>query len=144
MRQKYVPVRQSQMEEGAAPDAGQESGYIVATLMMMHHQLKLYHWQTTQYARHKAIDKFLKAYAPLVDQFVETYQGALGRRVRLGPHALRLDDLCHKTAPLFVRMFARFLERRVAPAVAGHPDLTTIKDEILAHTHQLLYLFTLE
>ena len=125
-------------------DAGEVSGYIVATLMMAQHQLKLYHWQTTGYARHKAVDKFLKAYAPLVDRFVETYQGALGRRVRLGTHALQLNDMSHETAPHFVRLFARFLARSVTPAVAAHPDLITIKDEILAHTHQLLYLFSLE
>ena len=125
-------------------DAGDIPGYLVLTLMLAQHQLKLYHWQTTGYARHKAVDHFLRAYAPLMDRFVETYQGALGRRVRVGPHALRLEELSHATAPKFVHSFARFLARSLGPAVAAHPDLVTIKDEMLAHTHQLLYLFSLQ
>ena len=125
-------------------DAGEISGYVVLTLMLAQHQLKLYHWQTEGYARHKAVDRFLKAYMPLVDRFVETYQGALGRRVRLGPHALRLEELTHDSAHRFVQRLAHFLDKSAGPAVAAYPDLTTIKDEMLAHTHQLLYLFSLQ
>ena len=120
------------------------SEQIVGVLMGMQHQLKLYHWQTTSYARHKAIDKFMKAYVPLLDRFVETYQGALGRRIFLQRHVLKLDDLSHDSVVEYTRQIEAFLRDVVGPAVCSYPDVVNLRDEILGHTHQLLYLFTLE
>ena len=122
--------------------AGTDS--IVGTMMALQHQLKLHHWQTRSYARHKALDKFLKAYAPLLDMFVESYQGALRRRVRLAPaYALELHNLSDAEAVAYVESFECFLNSVVPEAVAGFPDLLNIRDEMLGHVHQLLYLCSL-
>ena len=130
------------MRETRADDSISEQ--ILGVLMGMQHQLKLYHWQTTSYARHKAIDTFMKAYVPLLDRFVETYQGALGRRIFLQRHVLKLDDLSHENVVVYVRQMEVFLRDVVGPAVQPYPDVVNLRDEILGHTHQLLYLFTLE
>ena len=42
-------------------------------------QVKLYHWQTTSYPRHKASDSLVSGIQELIDQFVETYQGKYQR-----------------------------------------------------------------
>jgi hypothetical protein len=38
-------------------------------------QLKLYHWQTHSYSRHKASDETLSALDEAIDTYVETYMG---------------------------------------------------------------------
>ena len=42
-------------------------------------QLKLHHWQTTQFSTHKAIDEILKKVDGIIDEYVETYMGRYGR-----------------------------------------------------------------
>ena len=38
-------------------------------------QVKLFHWTTTSYAMHKALDGLHDSLSPLVDQFIESYIG---------------------------------------------------------------------
>ena len=42
-------------------------------------QIKLLHWQTKSYARHKAYDDIYHSLGDLVDKFVEMYMGKYGR-----------------------------------------------------------------
>jgi len=42
-------------------------------------QIKLYHWQTYQFARHKATDDLITALDELMDSYVEVYMGKYGR-----------------------------------------------------------------
>ena len=99
-------------------------------------QLKLHHWQTTSYARHKAIDKFLKSYVPLLDRFVETYQGALGRRVQLHSHTMLDNDL---DLDAYVARMGNMLEHVDLPS----RSLDNLRDDMLALVQQLAYLCTL-
>ena len=55
-------------------------------------EIKLYHWQTRSYARHKATDRFLETFEPLVDRFVEAAQGIVGNT--------RVSNLNHLKNPL--------------------------------------------
>jgi len=45
----------------------------------MKEQIKIYHWQTMTYARHKATDDVLKELDENIDMFVEVYMGKYGR-----------------------------------------------------------------
>ena len=47
--------------------------------------LKLYHWQTNSYARHIATDSILTKIDPLIDTFIEIYQGKFGKIGGSGP-----------------------------------------------------------
>ncbi len=52
-------------------------------------QIKLYHWQTRSYARHKATDRFIETFEPLVDRFVEAAQGINIAEAHGGPYLSR-------------------------------------------------------
>jgi hypothetical protein len=45
----------------------------------MREQIKLYHWQTMSYSRHKATDEVLEKLDALIDRYVEVYMGKYGR-----------------------------------------------------------------
>ena len=45
---------------------------VCAFLLKIQNEVKLYHWSTKKYARHKSSDKLLKKLQDPVDQFVET------------------------------------------------------------------------
>ena len=47
------------------------------TFMTILDQIKLYHWQTTSYSRHKATDELHEQISELVDKFIETIHGKL-------------------------------------------------------------------
>jgi hypothetical protein len=53
----------------------------IATFIGLSHwavaQIHLYHLQTTSYAEHKATDFWYDGIQPLLDEFFETYQGAM-------------------------------------------------------------------
>lgn len=117
--------------------------YVVKRFLQFVAQIRLYHWQTHVYARHKATDKLLTQLEPLVDRFVETMSGKYGTRPHLegGLSVQNLDDC---TARQYVLDFTAFLEsmddRLLEPP---NSDLLSIRDELVVELNRALYLFTL-
>ena len=103
--------------------------------------LKIYHWKTTSYARHKASDDCHTKIQALVDQFVEVALGKHPRNFLLGHlgscHFVQLTD---KSAVGFVSNFRNMLLQ----LNIQDPDLLNIRDEMVAELNQCLYLFTLK
>ena len=54
---------------------------ILETLLRFSNQIKLYHWKTHIYARHKATDKFLKTFNENLDKTIESLQGSRNTRI---------------------------------------------------------------
>jgi DNA-binding ferritin-like protein len=111
----------------------------------MREQIKVYHWQTSLYARHKATDEVLKALDESIDKYVEIYMGKYGRpRMTLKTGTLRVKNMGEKEAVVFIKTCIRtlieVLPRGLAPT---DTDLVNIRDEMLGELNQLLYLFTL-
>ena len=52
---------------------------IIKVFFHMKNTIKLYHWQTSSYPRHKATCDLLATVLPLIDTFVETYMGRYQR-----------------------------------------------------------------
>ncbi len=44
-------------------------------MLTIRNQIKLYHWQTKSFARHKATDDLTAALDLAIDNFVEVYMG---------------------------------------------------------------------
>jgi hypothetical protein len=59
----------------------------------MREQIKLYHWQTKMYSRHKATDEVLEKLDKLIDMFVEVWMGKYLR------HLQPTYPICQKQAP---------------------------------------------
>ena len=111
----------------------------------MREQIKLYHWQTHVYARHKATDEVISALDTSIDKYVEVYMGKYGRpKVSTGSNTVRIQNMNEKTAVKFVKICIAYLEgplvRRLKPS---DTDLVNVRDEMLGELNQLLYLFTL-
>lgn len=114
--------------------------------MTLREQLKLYHWQTSSYARHKATDDLLKSLDEHIDLYVEVYMGRYGRpSITRTTNTVSLKNLSEKAATKFVRDAIAYLQGPLTRSLKGDDaGLANIRDEIVGSLHQVLYLFTLK
>lgn len=113
----------------------------------MRDQIKLYHWQTTSYARHKATDEVIDTLDKHVDQFVEVYMGKYGRpKMTPKTSTFHISEMSEKSAVNFVKHCIQKLLGDVVKNLneESDSDLFNIRDEMLSALNQLLYLFTLK
>jgi hypothetical protein len=113
---------------------------------MLRDQIKLYHWQTSLYARHKATDDVIKALDEHIDLFVEVYMGKYGRpHITKTTNTIQIKNMADKTAVKFVKEGISYLEGPLTKSLKGSDaDLANIRDEMIAELNKLLYLFTLQ
>ena len=112
----------------------------------MREQIKLYHWQTETFARHKATDEVIEALDGSIDKYVEIYMGKYGRpKITSSTNTVRVQNMADKTATKFIKTCIAYLEgplvKRLKPV---DTDLVNIRDEMLAELNKILYLYTLK
>ena len=119
---------------------------IVQTLLSFQIQLKIYHWQTINYSRHKATDNLGTFLTGAIDLFIETMQGRLNKRVKFSApkNIIKLKNFGDKSGETLLRTFVKWLEHDLTPIIKGDPELLNLKDEMLAQVNQTLYLFSFE
>jgi hypothetical protein len=114
----------------------------------MREQVKVYHWQTMSYPRHKATDQFLEKIDALIDRYVEVYIGKYGRsKMTSATNTFKLLNMSDSYAVRFVQSCIDYVLRDLLPnsgKKAADSDLENIRDEMLAELNQLLYLFSLD
>jgi len=113
----------------------------------MRDQIKLYHWQTRSYSRHKATDEVLERLDTNIDKFVEVYMGKYGRPIMKGKMTTTIVQNLNESQ--IVSFVKRCIEELINETVqdldkSRDTDLINIRDEMLADLNQLLYLFTLK
>jgi hypothetical protein len=109
-------------------------------------QIKLYHWQTSSFARHRATDDVLKSLDDHIDLFVEIWMGKYGRP-RLTPKyaSVQVKNLSETAAVKFVYSAIAYLTGPLTKSLKGtDSDLANVRDEMVGDLNQLLYLFTLK
>jgi DNA-binding ferritin-like protein len=109
-------------------------------------QIKLYHWQTHSYARHKATDETLSALDETIDEYVETYMGKYGRpKVTASTNTIRVGNLSEKSVVKFIKTAADYLQGPLTKRLNAEKDtdLLNLRDEMLGDLNKLQYLFTL-
>jgi len=117
---------------------------IIQETMEFGNKIKLYHWKTKSYSRHKATCKFLDLYNNNLDRLIETLMGAKDKRF-YDNLTLNLESLEDKEAVDIVKKFRIFLQKDFPRLVdKKDTDILNIRDEILADVNRLLYLFTLK
>ena len=111
----------------------------------MREQIKLYHWQTISYARHKATDEVLKSLDENIDKYVEVYMGKYGRpKMTAKNSATKISNLSEKNIVKFIQGCITLLQTALVKKLKpSDTDLFNIRDEMMGELHQLLYLFTL-
>lgn len=115
---------------------------IIAQLIYLQMQMRIYHWQTKSYARHKAYGKFYDALGDLLDTFVETYQGIFGRVAFA--QSLDLRNLEESTDIEKILTNAIEMLTNEMEDIQAHSDLLNIRDSIVGEMNHLRYLITLE
>jgi hypothetical protein len=112
----------------------------------MREQIKLYHWQTKSYSRHKATDKVIDALDEHIDKYVEVYMGKYGRpHMNSKTNTIKVTNLTEKNIVKFIKNCITALEQVVVFHLnPTDTDLFNLRDEMLGALNQLLYLFTLQ
>ena len=114
--------------------------------LTMRNQIKLYHWQTGLYSRHKGTDGVIESLDGNIDKFVEVYMGKYGRpKMNSRTNTIQIKNFTEKNAVAFVKACIQELIMEVPKGLKkSDTDLINIRDEMLGDLNQLLYLFTLE
>lgn len=114
----------------------------VQFFLTMRNQIKLYHWQTGLYSRHKGTDGVLEALDANIDKYVEVYMGKYGRpKMSSRTNTIQIKNFSEKNAVAFVKACIEELARLSLKKT--DTDLMNIRDEMIGDLNQLLYLFTL-
>lgn len=117
-------------------------GNIVTAMLTIRNQVKLYHWQTGSFARHKATDDLTAALDTNIDEFVEVYMGKYGRPKVSG--SIKLHNFSEAAAKAFVAKQRKYLTTVLPKEIRStDSDLLNIRDTILADLNKVLYLFSL-
>lgn len=111
----------------------------------MREQIKLYHWQTKVYSRHKATDNVIEALDASIDKYVEVYMGKYGRmKMNSSTGSISVKNLSEASVINFIKRCILCLNTDLVKKLKENDtDLVNIRDEMLAELNQLLYLFTL-
>jgi hypothetical protein len=119
---------------------------LVKLFFHMNLNIKLYHWQTKSYARHKATCELHGVLSDLSDKFIEVYMGRYQRPEFKEPFTVMVKELSdNKTAKELIEEYITVLKKEVVKYIKStDTDLTNIRDEMLAELNKTLYLFTLE
>ena len=116
---------------------------IIEFFIGLSNTVKLYHWKTGSYARHKASDELFEFIIESSDKFVEVYLGKYGRSI--------IKSIDCKIEVLSDDEIVKYLEKSIVylndmvkskQIKASDSDLLNIRDEIVAKINQTLYLFT--
>ena len=112
-------------------------------LLTIRNQIKLYHWQTRQFARHTVTDALTTALDLNIDAFVESYMGRYGRPIVSG--SIKLHNFSESAAKSFVAKESKYLETELPKKIGKNDtDLLNLRDTILAELTKVSYLFTLQ
>lgn len=103
-------------------------------------QIKMYHFQTSMFGSHKAVDTYLEKLNDNFDRFMEAAQGIYGRlslkNVKISACMLSDDNIDQH-----LNEYVRILDL-LGSIISEHSDLLAIRDEMMADANQLKYLLT--
>jgi hypothetical protein len=123
--------------------------FLVHELLRILVELKIYHWSTLSFARHKASDQCFTTLQTLTDQFMEAVLGLSPQARKVFQADLAAQPVLTvavKAASTDKVMEARLLrlEQMLRASRFTATDLANIRDEMLTAVHTCLYLFTLD
>ena len=118
---------------------------IIIVFFHMLNTIKLYHWQTINYARHKATDSLHSELSALIDTFIEVYIGRYKRPSDNNTIKINIEELSDDSATNAINEYINYLKNDLPKYLkSSDTDLLNIRDEMLQNLNQTLYLFTLQ
>ena len=124
----------------------EQIGEIAMIFLAFRNQLKIYHWQTTSYARHKASDRLISSITEQIDRFMETLHGSRDTRLVLTSQSgtISFNNQKDDNATEILVAFKEWLSDGLSSILQPFDkDLSNIRDEMLGSVNQTIYLFSL-
>ena len=120
-------------------------GDIALRFLFTRDQIKIYHWQTTSFARHKSSDNLVDSLSSKLDKFIEVMQGKYGRII-IPKNTYSFFNVDDESIVDILNEFRQWLIMDLPKPFdkKKDSDLMNIRDDILADINQTLYLFTFE
>jgi len=108
--------------------------------------IQSYHWQTETFSEHEQLGEYYDKFSKLNDEFVETYQGKIGTRIKfsaeLRPGIMNYADNAQVRGEV-QKQVSRIGKITQHSKVQGQMDLESILEDMLVVTNQLLYHLSL-
>lgn len=118
---------------------------IVGFFMEMLNTIKMYHWNTTSYAQHKATDELYSSLNEHVDHFIEVMLGKKQDRINKIDKHFRVHNFTSTThLEKQIKFYISYLTNLHMCFTDKDTDLINIRDEILADLNKFQYLLTLK
>ena len=111
----------------------------------MQEQVRVLHWQTKIYSRHKAYGKAYDELGELIDEIVEVYQGKYGRLVFQQQTIEITDiDIVKITDIIDALIEALVVELPALLNPSKDTDILNIRDSILGFLNRFKYILSLK
>ena len=110
-------------------------------------QLRIFHWQTSSYAEHKALGKSYETLSDLFDRFIEIYYGKYGKPLVAVDYNIVAESYNSETdvSKIIGNKKRNLLSYMRNELVSDNDkDLLNITDEIEGELNHLQYLLTLK
>jgi hypothetical protein len=117
---------------------------LISPFLKIQNQLRIFHWQTTSYAQHKAFGKAYENLDGLIDGFVETFTGKYGRSKASVQYTIDLDNLGEDYLVVIDSFISYLITLNNELDETLDTDLLNIRDEMLSELNRLKYLLTLK
>jgi DNA-binding ferritin-like protein len=115
----------------------------ITNFLTLQNQMRVFHWQTQKtpgsFAQHEAFGTAYDELDPLIDDFIEIYQGKKGKLMANGTFNISLHNL-DENPEAFIDEFVDYLVNIVPQRLDdADTDLLNIRDEMLAILNQTKY-----
>jgi DNA-binding ferritin-like protein len=115
----------------------------IFNLMQFQSQVKIWHWQTKIYAKHKALCKLYDFISDQLDEFTETAMGKYGRpdTTSVNHTFTNLND------KEIITMMDKIIEESIKLTDVlpkEDTDLLNLRDEVIGNINKTKYLLTLK
>lgn len=128
---------------GGGGESGTTATSIIKHFMELIAAIKLYHWHTHQYAEHKSTDDLFAKMNDLVDKYVETMLGkSVSTPVRFQSiRTLAIPNFTNRAA-FMSAMKKCEADIRAIKYSNENADLENMRDELVGHLNQFVYLMS--
>lgn len=117
---------------------------ILERLVIHTNQIRMYHWKTKLFPRHKATDKYLENINDIVDTVIEALQGSRDSRIS-DSFTVKYRAINDTNAVSYLKEHKKWLVSDFPKLLKkDESDILNLRDELLAHINKLIYLFTLK
>jgi len=119
---------------------------VIINLLKIQNQLRILHWQTKSFARHKAFGKTYEDLDGLIDTLVEIHQGKYGVIIYNTPVDFGLVNIEEIDINSILTQLTEYLSTTFSEMMDPEKDTDclNVRDEILTVINRLRYLLTLK